>query len=201
MPNVNAPKGLRPIRHLDGTPWNGVTQMYLFPSSDGSACFVGDPVKQAGAAGAAGTVVNGINCEGMPTATVAAAGDTIIGVVVGFLPDQNDLSKKHRVASTNRIALVCTSPDVIYEVQEDSNTSSIVVADIGLNTDFVYAAGSATTGISGVQLDSVSANTPTTATAQLRIMGMVPRPDNEIGTNAKWEVLINEHQYKATTGV
>ena len=208
MANVDAPSGFRPVRHLDGRSWNGSTRMYLVPSADSTALFVGDAVKPGGTAGAAGTVVNGIDVEGMNTVIQAAATNTnIVGVVVGFLPDPDNLMRKHRAASTNRIALVCDDPTVIYEVQEDSVTNTIIGDDIGENADIIVGTGNTTTGMSAMELDSSS---HTAATATLRIMGLVKRPGNNIGdnatsssstyTNARFEVFFNEHAYSSTSG-
>lgn len=201
MANTDAPFGLRPVMHLDGSPWNGKVDMYLIPAADGSAVYVGDLVKKEGTvgAGAAGLVVNGINCEGMPTAIVAGATDTtLLGVVVGFLPSFSNLELLHRSASTNRIALVATGPDVVYEIQEDSVGNDLTAAQVGNNFDSAYTAGNSTTGRSAVELDSSDATG--TATAQLRLLGLVNRPNNTIGSNARWHVVINEHFFKSTTG-
>lgn len=199
--NTDAAFGLKPVQHLDGSPWNGKVTMYLIPSADGSAVYVGDLVKKEGTvgAGAAGLVVNGIDCEGMPTAIVAGATDTtLLGSVVGFLPNQSNLELLHRAASTNRIALVCDSPDVVYEIQEDSVGGDLAATAVGNNFDSVYAAGSTVTGRSAVELDS--SDSTGTSTAQLRLLGLVKKPGNVIGTNAKWLVAINEHFFKSTTG-
>lgn len=201
MPNIDSPSGLKPVQHLDGSPWNGKVNMYLIPSADGSAVYVGDLVRKEGTvgSGAAGLVVNGIDCEGMPTAIVAGATDTtLLGVVVGFLPNQSNLEQLHRAASTNRIALVCDAPDVVYEIQEDSVGGALTATQVGNNFDTVYAAGSTTTGRSAVELDSSDASG--TGSAQLRVLGLAKKPGNEIGTNAKWLVAINEHFFKSTTG-
>lgn len=209
MANKDAPSGLRPVRFLSGAPWNGQTNMYLIASGDGTATFVGDVVKLAGSAGGAGTVVNGIDVEGMPTVVQAVAGDTLLlGAVVGFLPLQTNLQTLHRAASTARIALVVDDPWVIYEVQEDGVTNTVVDVDIGLNADLIVAAGSTTTGQSAMELDS---STVTAGTANLRILRLVPRGENNLGTNAttsssdytnaKFEVLINEHSFKSTSGL
>lgn len=198
MANANAATGLKPVEYLGGSPYNGKVNMYLVPSSDPTAMYVGDPVKSGGSAGAAGVYVNGINTEGMATVITAAAGDTLRGVVIGFLPKQSDLTVLHREASTNRIALVVDDPNIVFEVQEDSLGAATAAVDVGENADIIYAAGSTTTGISGVMLDSSDHKT---ATAMLRILGFVQRPDNVIGTNAKLRVLINEHEFKSTTGV
>jgi hypothetical protein len=198
MPNIDAPRGAIPVMHLDGSPWNGKVNMYLVPSADATALFVGDFVKSHGSAGAEGLVVNGQDVWGMPTVIQAAAGNTLRGVVVGFLPNQSDLSVRHRVASTNRIALVADGPDVVFEIQEDSDGGALAVTDIGENADIVVGTGSSTTGQSAMELDS---STHTTGSANLRILGLVKKVDNGIGTNAKFLVVINEHELKSTSGV
>jgi hypothetical protein len=187
------------VQHLHGGAWNGKVTMYLVPSGDGTAIYVGDPVKSGGTAGAAGVTVNGIDVEGMATIAVAAAGDTLRGVVVGFLPVQTNLETLHRVASTNRIALVCDQPDVIFEVQEDSVGNDVAATQVGNNFDIAYTAGSTVTGRSKVMLDSSDASG--TSTAQLRLLGYVKKPGNVIGSYAKLLVVINEHELKSTTGV
>lgn len=202
MANVDRASGMRPVQHLDGSPWNGKVTTYLVPSGDATAIYVGDPVKSGGTAGAAGVTVYGLNVEGMATVAVAAAGDTLRGVVVGFSPLQSNLETLYRVASTNRLAYVVDGPDVVFEVQEDSVGAPLAAIDIGENADIIYAAGSTVTGRSGVMLDSSDHKT---ATAQLRILGLAPRVDNTIGLTtsdkAKILVVINEHELKSTSGV
>lgn len=206
MANVMNPRGFEPKRHLNGSPYNGQNQEFLIPSSDATAVFVGDIVKTAGSAGAAATFVNGRNCEGMQTVALATAGTTgqdIVGVVVGFLPDVTDLTAKHRKASTNRIALVCTDPTVIYEVQEDADTTPLAAADVGLNISYTTTAGSATTGLSKMAIDSSAK--ATTATLPLKIVGLVPRPDNAFNTGgslvdaARFEVMFNTGLFMPNT--
>lgn len=196
MANVNAPSGLKPVRYLNGAAYDGKHNLYLVPASDGTALFVGDPVIALATGGPAGTRVNGLDVEGWPTVKQAVAGDVdIIGVVVGFLPDPTNLSLRHRVASTNRIALVADAPDLIFEVQEDGTMG---VDAAGANADIVVAAGSTVTGNSAVQLAS---STVGATDGNLRILRPVGRPDNEpASANAKWEVTINEHGYKIVAG-
>ena len=199
MANADRPFGLRPVRHLDGSPWNGVVSTYYVPATDNTAIYVGDPVKSGGTAGAAGTIVYGQNVEGMPTVTVAAAGDTLRGVVIGFSPLQSNLETLHRAASTARLAYVIDSPDVVFEVQSDEGGAALALIDVGENADILYTAGNAITGRSAVELDSSDHKT---ATAQLRILGFVQRVDNEAGANyGKVLVVINEHEFKSTSGL
>lgn len=186
MANVDAPMGLRPVQHLDGSPWNGKVQKFIIPASDTTAVGIGDPVK----------ILAGGSADGYPYVTkVATAADLIVGVVVGFVPEGvEDLDNIYRLASTERVALVCNSPDVIYEVQEDSDTVTLAATDIWKFVDFTTSAVSATTGQSTVEIDS---STAVTTTAQARILGLMQRADNEIGTHAKWHVLLNYSPYKA----
>jgi len=198
MANINAPKGFVPKRHLDGAAWNGALVPYLIPSSDGTAVGIGDVLVQAGSAGTAGQVVSGLDVEGMPTAIRASAGTTgqnIVGIVVGFLVDPTSLQTKHRLASTNRIALVVTDPTVVYEVQEDAVTTPLAAADIGLNVPFNVSSVNATTGISQVTI--ISASKAVTATLPFKLLGLSKRPDNAFNTGgastdqARFDVVLN----------
>lgn len=195
MANTDRPQGLRPLRYQSGAPYNGAVNMYLVPAADNTALFVGDLVKPSTAGGAAGLVVNGQDCEGMRTCVQSAAGDPSIGVVVGFLPNLADLSIKHRVASTNRIALVADDPALVFEIQEVSGGTALTSAEVGLNADVVVGAGNATTGVSGMELDN--STEATGAGLNVRILGLVKRPDNNYGEHAKWEVMIMDHSLRA----
>jgi hypothetical protein len=187
MANVDAPNGLRPVKHLDGSPFNGATNRYYVPASDGTAIFVGDAVKSAGSADA----------DGVASVAQAAAGDSIRGVVVGIEPE-TDESLNYRAASTERYVYVADAPDLVFEVQEDSVGGALAAANVGQNADLVVGTGNTTVGTSAMELDSSSA---AATTAQLRILGFAQREDNEIGTNAKVLVAINEHEFKTTAGV
>lgn len=186
--NVSRVSGARPVKHLSGSPYNGQCNKYYVPSSDGTAIFIGDFVKSGGTTDA----------DGVPTVAQAAAGDALRGVVVGIIPDTAD-SLIYRAASTARYLLVADDPDLIFEIQEDAVGAPTALVDVGENADITVAAGSTTTGTSGMQLDSSDHKT---ATAQLRILGFVQRADNVPAVaNAKLLVRINEHELASTTGV
>ena len=70
----------------------------------------------------------------------------------------------------------------------------IAATDVGANAALVATAGgSASTGLSGWELNYTGITT--TSSLQVRIMGAVDRPDNDItAVYAKWLVLINIHQ-------
>lgn len=209
MPNVDAPSGFRPVRRQSGLPLGGFMKFYI-PSSDSTAVFVGDLVKVNGASGSAGTVIQGEDMEGVPQVIRAALTDwdvagtdavSLAGVVVGFKPDPDNLMNKHRAASTNRIVYVCPiDPDYVFEVQEDADTTPIVAASVGLNVAAIETqAGSATTGLSGLEIDSTSVNTTNSLPIRiLRLSKTVGNAFNTGGSNtdqAKFEVIFNIQNY------
>jgi hypothetical protein len=183
MANADTPFGLKPVRYLSGAPYNGAANTYSVAAGDGTALYIGDPVKVAGT----GQTINGAVYQDV---IAAATGDVITGVVVGVVPVTRD-SLTYRAASTQRLLLVSDDPNLVYEAQEGSSGTAFTANDIGLNCDFVVAAGSATTGLSGTLLNN--ATEATSNTLDLRIWGFVNRPDNAIGSSAKWLVRINRH--------
>lgn len=189
MANVDRANGLTPVRHLNGAPYNGQVNRYCFLTGDGTATFVGDLVKLSGTG----------HTDGTPAIAQAAAGDASIGVLVGLEPDPTNLGLKHRTASTFRYAYVADDPHLIFEIQEDSVGGALAVTEIGLCTNVVVGSGNTSTGASGMQLDSSDVSTDTAG--QLRILRLVPRDDNAIGSLAKWEVQIAEHSLNGGTAV
>jgi hypothetical protein len=190
MANADRPNGLRPVRHLNGSPWNGAVRRCYVPDTDSTAIFVGDLVTSAGSGDA----------DGVPSVAQASAGGAVRGVVTGIEVLGTNLESPYRVASTERYVYVCEDPDVVFEIQEDSVGNDLAATHIGNNGDVTVAAGNTTSGASGMELDSSNVNSTGTGAATLNVLGLVQRADNEIGSNAKWEVFINEHEFRSTTG-
>lgn len=188
MANVDKPRGLTPVRMFSGAPWNNAVERYAVDSAYGTAIFVGDPVIHSGSS----------DDDGIIEVQAGGTSGQYIGVVVGIEPIRSDLTKTYIPASTGGYVYVSVDPWTVYSIQEDSVSANLAAADVGLNADLVAGAGDTTTGRSGYELDSDSANT--TATLSVRILGLVRREDNAIGTNAEWEVLINDHGFQSTTG-
>ena len=196
-----APYGLRPVRMLDGSPWNGATMAMVIPSTNGTATFVGDVVNITAAASVAGVTANGLNLEGVPNVVVSAdgtIGQNTAGVVMGFLPDPLALQNRHRAASTTRVALVCLADGVVFEAQEDGVGGNLAAVDANLNVPYTTTAGSATTGQSAFALDSSAK--AVTATLPLRLLGLSKRVGTAYGSGttdvASWEVYFNTSQQK-----
>lgn len=190
MANNDVAKGLWPVRHRSGAPYNGAATRYYVPASDGTALYLGDPVITAG----------GADADGVQTVTkaTAAGGAYMLGPVVSVEPVTRD-STPYREASTARYVWVADDPDLIFEIQEDAVGGALAAADVGLNADWIAGTGDAIYGRSGAELDS--STKATTNTLQLRIEGFVQRTDNEIGANAKVLVAINLHSHRNLTGV
>jgi hypothetical protein len=190
---------------MNGSPYNGQCNTYVALAADGTALFVGDPVKLSGSA----------HTSGVASIAKATAGAAVVGVVVGFVNTKFDPitgamtagsvsldTPQYRPASTLQYVLVADAPDLIYEVEAVTGSNSaysFAVADVGLNADLATVAGSTTTGASAAALDMSTA--ATTATLQFKILGSVLRPDNEpTGNSTKVLVKINNATMGNGTG-
>lgn len=190
MANVDASFGLRPIRHRNGAPYNGAANLYYIPASYATALFIGDPVVKTGTSNT--SAVDGFPDGTLPAINKATAGtgNAVTGVIVGFMPNRNDLSKQYNPASTERIAMVADDPDLVFEIQADG---TIADTDVGLNSVLIYTnAGSTVTGLSGAELNT--AVKAAVAAHQLTIQRVVADVKNETASaNTVVEVKINNH--------
>jgi hypothetical protein len=193
MANVDAPYGLKPVKYAWGAPYSGACRPYFVQSDYATALFIGDTVLLTGTSNT--TTVRGFPPGTLPAINKAAITGQITGVIVGFLPLDGHDSTVHGPASTARIALVADDPDLLFSVQDDGS-AALTAAIVGTNAQTIFThAGSTFTGRSGVELD---ATTPDTTQAfQLRIVGLLDSPGNELGANAQWLVYINNHSYNA----
>lgn len=203
MSSVSRLNGFRPVKTITGAPYNGQGEVAFVPASDSSVIMVGDAVKLLGDARAA---------TGVPTVTRVSAGtDIAFGIVVGILfsgvgdtqnvPPVTDLNTPvYRRASTDRYLLVCTDPNVIYEVQylTQSVAAATITANVGQNGSFDVTAGSTASGASGM---SLAATLATTATLPLKVVGFPNRPDNIPGDQFfSYYVKLNNVQNGTGTG-
>lgn len=191
MANVDRKFGFRPIKYLNGAPYNGAVTLYYVRAADGTALFNGDLVKLDG----------GSDSNGIRSVTQATAAGAVLGAVVGFAvnPLNLNIDGTYRAASTARYVLVADDPNILFETQEDAVGGALASDSVGLNADFIVGSGSTTTGQSGMQLDTSTA--ATTATLPLKIIEFSQRVDNEVGSaNAKVVVKLNNHQLNASTG-
>jgi hypothetical protein len=189
MANVNATYGL--ALHEDNSQSN--LMLCVIPSGNATATFVGDAVKTAD--------LDSIKIQGGQYALPviqAAATDPIFGVIMGFqqhtVASGMDLSRRHRPASTSMYCLVKPAhPLDVYRMQADDVGTTLSVASLGCNADIVVGSGSTSTGLSAMQVDS--STVANTAGLQVRIVGFVDSPRNEVGVvNQDVLVQINQSQ-------
>lgn len=173
MANIDAPRGFRAVSNLSAAPFNGATIRCQIPSSDSTATFIGDFVKLHGSA----------STDGYPTVIQAAAGNQIYGVIQSFDADPDDQSTTYRKASTARYCqVVPATPNQLFAGQSAGTPG---VAGVGLLGDIVVATGDTTYGRSKMELSGTLATT----TAQLRLVSIVNREDND-PTLANPEVIV-----------
>lgn len=186
MPNADAPRGLEPLRMLSGAPYSGAVNTYFVPATDTDAIYKGGLVKLAGSADA-----NGVASV---TGNVAT-GDAVLGVMVGLAKPLRD-STINRAASTEAYILVADDPNIVFSIQEDSVGAALAATNVGNTADLAtMTAGSATTGLSSMEIDSSTATAAGDGTEDVLIVGLVQSADNEIGNNAKWLVRLNNHAF------
>lgn len=201
MPNTSRINGFRVVKTQGGNNVAPATLYYVASAAD--EILVGDVVKLGGTTDA----------NGVPTADLCGATDVPIGIVVAVLHSKFDPAGKMTTGSvsldlpaTTQIAasgagyiLVNDDPHVIMEVEAANGTPT--AADVGLNASHANGTRTAATITSPAYLDF--GTEATTSTLNFQILGLVQRPDNEMGASAKLLVRFNRHQYNSvgTTGI
>lgn len=190
MANANKPMGLSPVSHLLGLNWSAGCHVYFIASTDNNAFAIGDPVKSSGTG----------DDNGVAGVTLGTAGSPLRGAIVGFgayeslMADPANLDSNILPATKtkNYYALVADDPFIIFEAQEIGTGTQLTKAEIGLNANLV--AGTNNGFISGWLINN--SGEATTATLNVRLLGLVRRADNAFGAYAKWLVMINDHELK-----
>lgn len=198
MPTTNAPFGALPVQNGDGTAWNGRTSMYVIPSTDGSAFYIGDAVISAANADA----------NGIPAVAKAVAGSTVRGMIVGVYPVvPNGVSLVGTSLALETLTIpatktrdyyvaVCDAPDVVFEIQGDGTATNQVATNANKNAQLTVAAPS-----SG-NYSATVINSGTIAVTQghnVKLMGLAQRSTNGFGTYAVWRARWNQHELMGNT--
>lgn len=188
MANSNRIAGFRPIKHLNGNPWNGKFNMYYKSAS--SDIFKGSPVILAGAADTSGKY---------PTIDIGAAGGAFVGVAIGFsttpyiVADPTNLELAYSPSGTSHYVAVVDDPTVIFELFQETGATDMAATDIGMNCPIIAESGNTATGLSTVTMDY--SELATTSTDEVKVLRLVDAVDNALGAYARFEVLINNHTY------
>lgn len=202
MANTSRINGFKPVKHLNGSPYNGQANLYEVPAGEAVPVFIGDLVKLSNED--ATSLYPAV--EAVVGASAQIAAGPILGAVVGIVNVKTDPTSGilstgsisldtpvYRPASTKQFVLVADNTDLVFEAEADA---SVAAASIGLNVG-VGAVGHANplkNGASPMYVYSTTAP-DSTSTRPLQIVGIVNRPDNEIGTYNKVLVRINVQSF------
>jgi hypothetical protein len=193
MANPNAAFGLLPIGKVgQNRDAQGLSEYNIAASS--SAIYQNDPVTAA----TTGYI------------TVASTTDQLLGSLNGVF-FTNASTKKPTWA--NNLAASNTATDIVgyvtddpYERYEVQASGALAIADIFLNGNVVYTAGSSANFVSKVQINTTGLAVSTGA--QMRVIGVTKdNSRNELlnattySTNVVVTAIINNHFYKQFTGI
>ena len=212
MANSARPFGLKPVRHIDGSPWIGQATLCVVLGADTSDYFIGDAVMFGGSGDANGipSVIKYANAGNAATATCG----TIVGVhkvrpTIGSLEGASlELEEKSLLGSitSDQFVMVVMDTAVVYECRSD--TTGLRRNHIGSNVDITVTAPSNRKQLSATVLAGTGATgaPAATATFPFRIIGFKQSPDNEINASAATDepsivalVVPNEHAFKVGT--
>lgn len=193
MANPNAAFGLNPIGKVgQNRDAQGLSEYNIAASS--SAIYQNDPVTAA----STGYI------------TVATTTDQLLGSLNGVF-FTNASTKKPTWA--NNLAASNTATDIVgyvtddpYERYEVQASGTLAIADIFLNGNVVYTAGSSANFVSKVQINTTALAVSTGA--QMRVIGVSKdNTRNELlnvttySTNVVVTAIINNHFFKQFTGI
>jgi hypothetical protein len=168
--------GFKPIRKLDGSPYNGAVEKGTVASSN-SALFKYTP----------------INVTSAGTWDLAATSAPIGGVAIGF--EYSSGGTKRMVnniaaSNTNTVTVHYVRPEnMVFEAMDAGGAAQTLV---GNNADTSGTTGSTTTGLSTAAMGTAAAST-----AQWRIIGIKAAPNNAASSASNGtilEVVANETQ-------
>jgi len=190
MPNVNAARGLKAVRHFTG----GIVResRYEIASALASLIYQGSAVKAVGT---------------NKRIDVAAAGDRLIGVFqqVSYQDATGDTFFRRywptgQTLKTGTVAeaLVLDDPFIIFNIQV-SGVAGLAAGDPGAFADLVIGTGSTQTGESGDMVDQATITSTVATGGQLFIVQLSDVQSNAYGQYAKADVRINEHQLLSST--
>jgi hypothetical protein len=166
--------GMRPYVYASGGYNSGGFTEYPILDGDATSIFTGDFILQE---------ANGYVTALAITPTTDSALTRTTGVAVGFRYKDADgepvWSQRYvgHADNTEAFAFVADNPTQQFLIQQDSIGGIIGQAEVGENAPVDIIAGSASTGLSGMVLDSSLANT--TNSLALRIIGIPKDGTNE----------------------
>lgn len=182
--NVNRPYGLRPVRHLNGSPYCGDATLYMILAADTNEYHIGDPVRLSGTTD---------DPLGVPSVTIGAptagTAGSWLGPIVGVHPvrpvrpslvgNSLTLEETHIPAtkSRNYYVMVADAWDLVYHIQNNGETLAVTAGGLQVAFEVPAAAAVADNAFSGVVIDGSTQAAVDTVTANRRNM-LLLRPVN-----------------------
>lgn len=167
MANTNKVRGLWPLRHLSG----GEIRNNAYILKTGQTVYQGD--------------ILSVDATGTVLAATAADSVKIIGVAAEYVSDSGSVGGK--------VVRVYDDPFIVFGCQIDATGSAPTAADVFMCANHIAGAGNATTKQSGHQWNQNSINT---TALDLKLLGLIDMPNNEWGSYAQVEVILNSHVLK-----
>ena len=199
MANLVSPRGFVPSRYANGATWAGAVTMYHIPLADTNQYNPGDVVKSS---------PNG-DANGLPDVTKITNGtDTPRGVIISVLVAQPnspsnvginlDLTIQNIPVTKlhDYYVLVADDPMLLYELQDDG-LNVLTATSCNKNASFTVANPTSPQQNSATVLNTASV--ATTSTLNLKLQGLVQRPNNAFGQYATWIVRFNQHELNGNT--
>jgi len=191
MANLFSPFGLKPVMELSGSPKLG---KYYIASNDANVYAIGTPVTLAGDSSSVDEINGAYQVQGTQTITLATGGDgnKLLGAIVGFdvVPlNYTSAGSGINPANQERIAIVSDDPNQIYEAV---CASALTATEMSRNANLTIGAVNTSTKVDST---AINATTGTSATFQLKLLGLAPEPGNTFAANGKYRAKINNHCY------
>ena len=192
--------GFKPVKHMNGSPYNGQFNRYMVSASEAATMNIGDLVVLSDSAALVDTASSAVYPAVERAASATA--NAVVGAVVGFEPDYSNLNAgMYRAASTRRVVYVADSPDLIFSVPQDGTGGVVAAASIGLNCDIVVGTGVTTAPYASTQMID-SSQVSTTSTLSVQIVGVVGSPDNDVtSTSRPAELLVRINTHAFANGI
>lgn len=178
MPNKNLAFGARAFNTIISSPYEIRVSKYIVPQTEINDIGVNDFVRLSGES----------DENGVPYIAKATNTDKLIGFVVSIEQFPNNLPS-YREGGTRRIIYVCDDPFIKFEMQVYGEFTE---NDVGKYANLLVGSVNKITSLSTTQLDG---STISTNSAQIKILRLVERQQNELGQYAKVECIINDHVY------
>lgn len=179
--------GFRFARSLAQGDVSGKIETFSVDAGHASILAIGDVVDATGTA----------NADGIMGVDAAGTTGQIVGVIVGFDFDPDNLTDTGLPAGTAGLARVCVDPLALFEV--DVANGPLVAANVGLNANIVNTAATRSGGMTSSNMTLNATGVAATATFPFTIVALREDDAGVLGNRAL--VRMNESLFsKGVTG-